>query len=230
MKTIGLIGGMSWESTASYYRLINEAVKHQLGGLHSAELCLYSVDFAKIEAYQQAGDWEKTADILIQAAQNLEKAGAACLLICTNTMHLVAPQVQAAIDIPLLHIADATAQAIKQQNIDKVALLGTAYTMEKDFYKGRLIDKYQLDVIVPNAHDRALVHNIIYDELCLGRINDASRHEYLRIIDSLVEQGAQGIILGCTEIALLVKPRDTTVKLFDTTQIHALAAVDWALS
>ncbi|RTZ64427.1 MAG: aspartate racemase [Aquificaceae bacterium] len=230
MKTIGLIGGMSWESTASYYRLINEAVKHKLGGLHSAELCLYSVDFAKIEAYQQAGDWEKTADILIQAAQNLEKAGAACLLICTNTMHLVAPQVQAAIDIPLLHIADATAQAIKQQNIDKIALLGTAYTMEKDFYKGRLIDKYQLDVIVPNAHDRALVHNIIYDELCLGHINDTSRHEYLRIINSLVEQGAQGIILGCTEIALLIKPRDTTVKLFDTTQIHALAAVDWALS
>ena len=230
MKTIGLIGGMSWESTASYYRLINEAVKKQLGGLHSAELCIYSVDFARIEAYQQAGNWEKTAHTLSHAAQSLEKAGAECILICTNTMHLVAPQVQASINIPLLHIADATAQKIKQQGIDKIALLGTAYTMEKDFYKGRLIDKYQLDVVVPNTQDRQLVHQVIYKELCLGRIEDASRHEYLRIIDTLTEQGAQGIILGCTEIALLIKPQDTPVKLFDTTEIHALAAVDWALS
>ena len=230
MKTIGLIGGMSWESTASYYRLINEAVKEQLGGLHSAELCLYSVDFAKIEAYQHAGDWEKTADVLIHAAQSLEKAGSECILICTNTMHLIAPQVQASINIPLLHIADATAQKIKRCNIDTIALLGTAYTMEKDFYKGRLSEKYQLEVIVPNTQDRQIVHQIIYNELCVGRIKDASRYEYLRIIDSLVERGAQGVILGCTEIALLVKPQDTSVKLFDTTEIHALAAVDWALS
>ncbi len=230
MKTIGLIGGMSWESTASYYRLINESVKKRLGGLHSAKLCLYSVNFAEIEAYQHAGDWDKTASMLINAAQSLEKAGAMCILICTNTMHIVAPQVQASIDIPVLHIADATANNIQQQGIDTIALLGTAYTMEKDFYKGRLINNYQLQVITPNANDRQIVHKIIYDELCLGNIKDASRQEYLRIINNLIGQGAQGIILGCTEIALLVKPQDTSIALFDTTEIHALSAVDWALA
>lgn len=230
MKTIGLIGGMSWESTASYYRLINESVKKRLGGLHSAKLCLYSVNFAEIEAYQHAGDWDKTASMLINAAQSLEKAGAMCILICTNTMHIVAPQVQASINIPLLHIADATANNIQQQGIDTVALLGTTYTMEKDFYKGRLINNYQLQVITPNANDRQIVHKIIYDELCLGNIKDASRQEYLRIINNLIGQGAQGIILGCTEIALLVKPQDTSIALFDTTEIHALSAVDWALA
>ncbi len=230
MKTIGLIGGMSWESTASYYRLINESVKERLGGLHSAKLCLYSVNFAEIEAYQHAGDWEKTASILINAAQSLEKAGAMCILICTNTMHIVASQIQASIDIPLLHIADATANNIQQQGIDTIALLGTAYTMEKDFYKGRLINNYQLQVITPNANDHQIVHQIIYNELCLGNIKDASRQEYLRIINSLIDQGAKGIILGCTEIALLIKPQDTSIALFDTTEIHALSAVDWALA
>jgi len=229
MKTIGLLGGMSWESTASYYQLINEEIKKELGGLHSAKIALYSVDFAEIEKLQHQGEWDKTAEILTNAAQGIEKAGADFILICTNTMHLVAPQIQAGISVPLLHIADATAEEIVKQGIKKIGLLGTAFTMEQDFYKGRLEKEYDLTVITPDKADRAIVHQVIYDELCLGEIRDASRYEYLRVIDKLVAQGAEGIILGCTEIALLVKPEHTDVKLFDTTEIHALKAVEKAL-
>ena len=229
MKTIGLIGGMSWESTESYYRLINENIKEQLGGLHSAKLVLVSVDFAEIEKLQHQGKWEETGNILSKAAQSLEKAGADFVLICTNTMHLVAPQIQASISIPLLHIADATAEEIKHHDISKIGLLGTAFTMEEGFYKGRLENEYALEVVTPNQADRKIIHQIIYDELCLGKIEDISRKEYLRIIDTLVEQGAEDVILGCTEIALLVKPEDTQVKLIDTTKIHALKAVERAL-
>ena len=230
MKTIGLIGGMSWESTESYYRLINETVKVALGGLHSAKLVLVSVDFAEIEKLQHQGKWKETGNILSKAAQSLEKAGADFILICTNTMHLVAPQIQAEISVPLLHIADATAEEVTKFGISKIGLLGTAFTMEEDFYKGRLENEYGLEVLVPNQADRKIVHQTIYDELCLGKIEDASRKEYLRIIDTLTERGAEGIILGCTEIALLVKPEHTATKLFDTTQIHALKAVEKAFS
>jgi aspartate racemase len=229
VKTIGLLGGMSWESTELYYRLINEGVKQNLGGLHSAKVVLHSVDFAEIEKLQHQGKWDETGEILKTAAQGIEKAGADFILICTNTMHLVAPQVQAAISIPLLHIADATAEAIVKEDIKKIGLLGTGFTMEHDFYKGRLIDEYGLDVIIPNEQDRQIIHQIIYNELCLGNIVDSSRQEYLRIIDTLIEQGAKGIILGCTEITLLVKSKHTNAKLFDTTKIHALKAVEKAL-
>lgn len=229
MKTIGLIGGMSWESTESYYRLLNETVKSRLGGLHSAKVILHSVDFAEIEQLQHLGEWDKTAEILTKAAQGLERAGADFILICTNTMHLVAPQVQSGVTIPLLHIADATAEEIVKSGIKKIGFLGTGFSMEKDFYTGQLKNKYQLDVLIPNTEDRKIVHQIIYEELCLGNIQNASRVEYLRIIDDLVTQGAEAVILGCTEIALLVKPEDTNVKLFDTTSIHALKAVEKAL-
>jgi len=229
MKTIGLIGGMSWESTESYYRLINETIKVALGGLHSAKLVLVSVDFAEIEKLQHQGKWEETGEILTCAAQNLEKAGADFILICTNTMHLVAPQVQAGISVPLLHIADATAEEVTKFGISKIGLLGTAFTMEEDFYKGRLENEYGLKVLVPNQADRKIIHQVIYNELCLGKIEDTSRQEYLRIIDELVEHGAEGVILGCTEIALLVKPEHTATELFDTTRIHALKAVERAL-
>ncbi|HIP26887.1 MAG TPA: aspartate/glutamate racemase family protein [Flavobacteriaceae bacterium] len=230
MKTIGLIGGMSWESTESYYRLINETVKVALGGLHSAKLVLVSVDFAEIEKLQHQGKWKETGNILSKAAQSLEKAGADFILICTNTMHLVAPQIQAEISVPLLHIADATAEEITKFGISKIGLLGTAFTMEEDFYKSRLENEYGLEVVTPNQTDRKIIHQIIYDELCLGKIEDASRKEYLRIIDTLTARGAEGVILGCTEIALLVKPEHTATKLFDTTRIHALKAVEKALS
>ena len=229
MKTIGLLGGMSWESTASYYQLINEAVKDELGGLHSAKIVLYSVDFDEIEKLQYKGEWLKAAEILIDGAQGLEKAGADFVLICTNTMHLVAPQIQKAISIPLLHIADATAEEIIKTGIKRVGLLGTAFTMEQNFYKGRLAER-GLTVVIPDEADRTIVHRIIYDELCLGEISDVSRNEYLRIIQALVSQGAEGVILGCTEISLLVKPEHTDVQLFDTTTIHALKAVKDALS
>ena len=229
MKTIGLLGGMSWESTESYYRLINETVKAELGGLHSAKVLLHSVDYAEIEKLQHLGEWDKTAEILKKAAQGLEQAGADFILICTNTMHLVAPQIQAGLSIPLIHIADATAEEIVNAGIKKIGLLGTAFTMEEDFYKGQLQQKYHLDVVIPNESDRTIVHSIIYEELCLGNIQDASRTEYIRIIDDLVAQGAEAVILGCTEIALLVKPQHTEVTLFDTTQIHALKAVEKAL-
>lgn len=229
MKTIGLLGGMSWESTLDYYRMINQGVKEKLGGLHSAKIVLYSVDFAEIERLQHAGDWQATADILATAAQRLEQAAADCLLVCTNTMHKVAPDIQARIGIPLLHIADATAEVVVQRGIKTVGLLGTAFTMEQDFYKGRLSQQYGLEVLVPEAADRQRVHQVIYQELCLGKTRDASRADYLRILDGLAARGAEAVILGCTEIGLLVKQADTDVPLLDTTTIHAAQAVAFAL-
>ncbi|HHL32715.1 MAG TPA: aspartate/glutamate racemase family protein [Oceanospirillales bacterium] len=229
MKTIGLLGGMSWESTLWYYKSLNEGIKQQLGGLHSAKVALYSVDFDEIEKLQMKGDWQTAAQVLANAAIGIEKAGADFLLICTNTMHKVADEVQQAINIPLLHIADATAIQLKAIGVAKVGLLGTAFTMEQDFYKGQLTDAHGLDVIIPTKQDRKLVHRVIYDELCLGKINGDSKQQYLRIIEQLAGQGAEGVILGCTEIGLLVKQSDTKVKLFDTTLIHANSAVKYAL-
>jgi aspartate racemase len=229
MKTIGLLGGMSWESTVGYYQQINQGVKQALGGLHSAKIAMVSVDFDPIEKLQHAGDWEGTADILSEAAQNIEAAGADCVLICTNTMHKVSPQIEAAINIPMLHIADATAQALLDEGVKTVGLLGTAFTMEQDFYKGRLTEQFGLKVLIPNQTDRRIVHDVIYQELCLGETKAESASEYLRIIDELATQGADAVILGCTEIGMLVKQTDTDVKLFDTTLIHAQKAVEWAL-
>lgn len=229
MKTIGLLGGMSWESTLSYYKAINEGVKKRLGGLHSAQIALYSVDFDPIEKLQHEGNWDGTAEILIEAARKVEAAGADFLLICTNTMHKVAPQIESGINIPLIHIADATAEVLKSQGIKKVGLLGTAFTMEQDFYKGRLTDRYGLNVIVPNAKDRAFVHRVIYEELCLGTVTAEAKDGYLHIIDRLATDGAEAVILGCTEIGLLVRQEDTPVRLFDTTEIHAQAAVEACL-
>ena len=229
MKTIGLLGGMSWESTQGYYRAINEGVKEALGGFHSAKVVLNSVDFAEIEACQQSGDWRKAGEILAQAAQGVEAAGADCLLICTNTMHKVAEDIDDAISIPLIHIADATGEALKQAGVKRVGLLGTAFTMEQDFYKGRLSERYDLEVLVPKAEDRALIHRVIFQELCVGITTNASKAEYLRIIQSLKEQGAEAVILGCTEIGMLVTQADTDTPLFDTTEIHADSAVTFAL-
>lgn len=229
MKTIGLLGGMSWESSLEYYRIINEETKRRLGGLHSAECLLWSFDFAEIEALQMAGDWDGAAGRMVAAAQSLERGGAQGIVICTNTMHKLAPQVQAAISIPILHIADTTAQKICDDGVKTIGLLGTRFTMEQDFYKGRLIDNFGLKVITPNEADRKIIHDVIYDELCLGDVRDTSRAEYLRIMDDLKARGAQGVILGCTEITLLVKPEHTSIRLYDTTLLHALAAVDWAL-
>lgn len=229
MKTVGLLGGMSWESTVGYYRAINEGVKAQLGGLHSAKIALYSVDFEPIEKLQHQGDWDGTAAILSDAARNVQAAGADVLLICTNTMHKVAPQVEDAIDIPILHIADATAEVLLDQGIKTVGLLGTGFTMEQDFYKGRLSEKYGLNVLIPNQTDRVIVHRVIYDELCLGKIESDSKAEYLRIIQQLSDEGAEAVILGCTEIGMLVQQADTAVRLLDTTAIHAQKAVEFAL-
>ncbi len=229
MKTIGLLGGMSWESTVSYYRALNEGVKAALGGFHSAKLCLYSVDFAEIERLQHAGDWDATAEILSRAARSVEAAGADFLLIGTNTMHKVAPEIEASITIPLLHIADATAQRLAADGIRRVGLLGTRFTMEQDFYKGRIAEGFGIEVLVPDAAQRDLVHEVIYHELCLGQVKETSRQRYLEIIESLREQGAEAVILGCTEIALLVQQSHTTVPLYDTTAIHAEEAVKWAL-
>ena len=229
MKTIGLLGGMSWESTELYYRLINEGIKAKLGGLHSARIAMVSVDFQEIEEMQHSGDWDGTARILAKAAQQIEAAGADFLLICTNTMHKVAPQVQAAINIPLLHLADATAQRIKEAGLSTIGLLGTNFTMEQDFYKGRLAEKHGLTVLVPPKADREIVHQVIYDELCLGQVEAASRQEYLRIMEDLQAVGAEAIIEGCTEIVILVQQSHTAIPLFDTTAIHAEAAVEEAL-
>jgi len=229
MKTIGLLGGMSWESTVLYYRAINEGVKKKLGALHSAKIAMYSVDFEPIEKLQHAGDWKSTAIILSEAARRVESAGADFLLICTNTMHKVAPEIEKSIKIPLLHIADATAEVLVHEGIKTVGLLGTAFTMEQDFYKGRLTENYGLNVLVPNEEDRQIVHKIIYQELCLGKIQADSKTEYLRIVDMLANQGAEAVILGCTEIGMLVSQRDTKVKLFDTTAIHAQKAVEYAI-
>lgn len=225
MKTIGLLGGMSWESTGLYYRLINEGIKAQLGGLHSARIALVSVDFQEIETMQHIGDWAGAGQVLAQAAQHIEAAGADFLLICTNTMHKLAPQIQAAITIPLLHIADATAKHVKQAGIKTIGLLGTNFTMEEDFYKGRLVEKHGLDVLIPPKTDCEIVHRIIYDELCLGKVNDASRDEFLRIMRDLQNRGAEGVIEGCTEIVMLVQQQHTNIPLFDTTSIHAREAV-----
>jgi len=229
MKTIGLLGGMSWESSVEYYRKINEGVKESLGGLHSAKIAMYSVDFDPIEKLQQEGDWDGTAEILIEAAKNIESAGADFLLICTNTMHKVAPQIERALTIPILHIADATAETLLNDGIKRVGLLGTSFTMEQDFYKGRLTQKFGLDVLVPNIEDRKIIHDVIYKELCLGKVNPQSKLEYLRIIDALANMGAEAIILGCTEIGMLVGQNDTSVKLLDTAAIHAQKAVEYAI-
>lgn len=230
MKTLGLIGGMSWESTADYYRVINEEVKARLGGLHSAKICLWSVDFAEIEVLQHQGRWAETAVILAKAAQSLEAAGAESVLICTNTMHKVAPEVSAAVKIPLLHIADATGEVLKAEGITRVGLLGTRFTMSERFYRERLEQQFNIDVLVPDEDDQALVHRIIYDELCLGKVKEESRHAYIKVMERLTAQGAQAVILGCTEIAMLVKPEHTDIRLFDTTRIHAEAAVTFALA
>ena len=229
MKTIGLLGGMSWESSVGYYRKINEGIKEALGGLHSAKIVMYSVDFDSIERLQHIGDWDGTAKILSLAAINVERAGADFLLICTNTMHKVAPQIEDAINIPLLHIADATAEVLVKRGIKTVGLLGTAFTMEQDFYKGRLRDNYGLTVLVPDETDRKIIHHVIYKELCLGNTIPSSKDEYLRIIDSLANRGAEAVILGCTEIGMLIEQSDTNVALLDTTAIHAEKAVEWAI-
>lgn len=230
MKTIGLIGGMSWESTVPYYRQVNEGIKARLGGLHSAKVVLYSVDFHEVERLQRDGDWDAAGELLADAARRLQAAGADLLVLCTNTMHKVAPRMEAAVSIPLLHIADATAAAITAAGHRTVGLLGTRFTMEQDFYRQRLEEKHGLQVLVPETEDRDVVHDIIYDELCRGVIRDTSRDAYRRIMDELVDRGAGAIILGCTEIGLLVGPQDARVPLFDTTALHANAAVEAALA
>jgi aspartate racemase len=229
MKTIGLIGGMSWESTAEYYRILNEMVRDRLGGLHSARCLLYSVDFAEIEELQHSGRWDEAGEILAQAGQNLERGGADGILLCTNTMHKLAETIQANVSIPFLHIADATATQICAQGLSTVGLLGTQFTMEEDFYRGRLEKSFGLKVLIPSANDRQLIHAVIYQELCMGIVRAESRTVYRGIIQALVKTGAQGIILGCTEIGMLVKEEDSPVPLFDTTLIHAASAVEWAL-
>lgn len=230
MKTIGLIGGMSWESTLEYYRLLNEGVKSRLGGYHSARCLLYSVDFAEIEALQRAEEWGRMAEMLADAARRLEGGGADFLLLCTNTMHRVADEIQAAVHIPLLHIADAAGQAIRAAGLQHVGLLGTRFTMEQDFYAGRLKRQFGLQVSIPASEERELVHRVIFDELCLGKIEAASRERYRQIMAELAGNGAQGIILGCTEIGLLVSAADSGVPLFDTTRLHAEAALKEALA
>lgn len=230
MKTIGLIGGMSWESTVPYYRQVNESIKERLGGLHSAKVVLYSVDFHEVERLQHSGDWEAAGALLAGAARALEAAGADFLVLCTNTMHKVAPAIEAAVRIPLLHIADPTAEEIKSTGLSTVGLLGTRFTMEQDFYTGRLRKLHGLRVIIPRERDREIVHRVIYEELCLGQIQDESRTEYRRIMADLIGQGAEGIILGCTEISLLVDQGDAAVPLFDTTRLHARKAAERALS
>lgn len=230
LKTIGLIGGMSWESTALYYRQINETVKQHLGGLHSAKIILYSVDFHDVERLQHVGDWEGAGKLLADAARSLEAAGADFLVLCTNTMHKVSPAIEAAVRVPLFHIADPTALAIKHAEFAVVGLLGTRFTMEQEFYRDRLRERHGLKVLTPTQEDRGLVHRVIYEELCLGTVVPDSRVAYRRIMADLAAQGAQAIILGCTEITLLVDQRDSPVPLFDTTGIHARKAAEWALS
>jgi len=229
MKTIGLIGGMSWESSLEYYRIINETVKEKLGGLHSAKSIMYSVDFEAIEKLQHQGKWDDATKLMIDAAQRVEKAGADFVIICTNTMHKMADEIQKSIKIPLLHIADATAQRIAEQGLKKIGLLGTKFTMEEDFYKGRLISKFGFEVIIPNEGERQIVHDVIYNELCVGQIKQSSKYRFRQIIENLIADGAEGIILGCTEVPLLVEQDDSDVPLFDTTNIHAQAAVEHAI-
>lgn len=230
MKTIGLLGGMSWESTIPYYRLINEGVKAQLGGLHSASLLLHSVDFHEIEECQRSGEWEKAGDILADAAVGLQNAGAQGIVLCTNTMHKIAGQIEARCDVPFLHIADATGRAIVAQKQSKVALLGTRYTMEQDFYRGRLSDSFGIETLIPDESDRVRVNQVIFDELCLGTFSDVSRAYYVSLIAQLAEQGAQGVIFGCTEIGLLVSQDQSPIPVFDTAALHAADAVTFMLS
>lgn len=225
MKTLGMIGGMSWESTAAYYRLINEGVKRTCGGLHSAKIVLHSVDFAEIEELQQHGRWHEAGKILSDCAEGLEKAGVDMMIICTNTMHKVADQVSASVSVPLIHIADATGERIIEDGVSSVGLLGTGFTMEQDFYRGRLEKLFGLQVLIPGKTDRGIVHDVIYQELCLGRIREESRKQYRRITQGLQEQGAEAVILGCTEISLLLRPEDAELPLYDTTAIHAEKAV-----
>jgi len=227
MRTLGLLGGMSWESTATYYRLLNQGIQQRLGGLHSAQLILYSVDFDQIERLQHAGEWERMGILLADAAYALQKAGAEGLLICTNTMHKLYHTIKATIDIPILHIADATGQKLLHDGVQKVGLLGTAFTMEQEFYKERLSQKYGLEVITPESQQRKRVHKIIYEELCLGVTKEASRDYYSRVIADLAEQGAEAVILGCTEIGLLISQSESALPIYDTTLIHAEAAVAW---
>jgi aspartate racemase len=230
VRTIGLLGGMSWESTQTYYRLINEAVRERLGRLHSAECVLYSVDFEPIEQLQSAGSWAAAGAILADAASRVESAGADFLVLCTNTMHKVAPQIEAAIEIPLLHLADATGEAVKTAGFGTVGLLGTRFTMGEEFYRGRLAERHGLEVLIPPEPERELIDRVIFDELCVGQCLDGSRRQYLEIIDRLAARGAEAVILGCTEISLLVRPDDALVPLLDTTAIHAEKAVEWALA
>jgi len=230
MKTIGLLGGMSWESSLEYYRIINRLVKKRLGGLHSAKCLMYSVDFQEIETLQHKGLWDEAGKLLGEAARNLQKGGADFLLICTNTMHKVAPDVQLQIDIPLLHIADPTAKSILSRGIRKIGLLGTRFTMQEDFYKGKLVHEHGLEVLTPNDADMDMIHQVIFEELCLGLIKDVSKKKYNAVIKRLEADGAEGVILGCTEIGLLVKDQDCPIPLFDTTVIHAEAAVEYALA
>ena len=229
MKTIGLIGGMSWESSLEYYRIVNETVKEKLGGLHSCKCLMYSVDFGVIEALQHQNKWDELTKLMIEAAQNLKHGGADFIVICTNTMHKMAPEIETATGLNVLHIADVTGAAISKDQIQKVGLLGTRFTMEGDFYKKRLKDNYDIEVIIPEDTDRQIIHDIIYNELCLGVIKDDSRQKYIDIINKLCANGAEGIILGCTEIPLLIKQSDVLIPVYDTTKIHAESAVDFAL-
>ena len=229
MKTMGLIGGMSWESSLEYYRIVNETVKEKLGGLHSCKCLMYSVDFAVIEALQHQNKWDELTKLMIEAAQNLKHGGADFIVICTNTMHKMAPEIETATGLNVLHIADVTGAAISKDQIQKVGLLGTRFTMEGDFYKKRLKDNYDIEVIIPEDADRQIIHDIIYNELCLGLIKDDSRQKYIDIINKLCANGAEGIILGCTEIPLLIKQSDVLIPVYDTTKIHAESAVEFAL-
>jgi aspartate racemase len=229
MKTIGMIGGMSWESTLEYYRIVNESVKEKLGGFHSAKCILYSVDFEEVERLQHQGKWSLLTQAMIFAAQKVERAGADFVLICTNTMHMMAEEVQDSIHIPLLHIVDVTAEAIQANGQNRIGLLGTKFTMEQDFYKKKLKDKYGFEVLIPSEEERQVIHDILYSELCLGEIKELSKNKFRDIIHNLIERGAQGVILGCTEIPLIVDQKDYTIPLYDTTALHAQAAVEYAI-
>ena len=230
MKTIGLIGGLSWESSIEYYRIINQESQKRRGGLHSAACIMYSFDFAEIETLQMAGDWQTATERIIQAARQLERGGAECIVICSNTMHKMADEVQDAVSLPLLHIADATAEVIIAAGLQNIALLGTRFTMEQDFYKGRMTDRFGLNILTPNSEERDRVHRIIYDELVRGDIREDSRRQYQAVIDNLRAAGAEAVILGCTEISLLIAPQHCPIPGFDTTRLHACAAVEWALA
>lgn len=230
MKTIGLIGGMSWESSQVYYQLVNEAVKRTKGGFASCKCLLYSVDFAEVEKLQHENDWDRLTGLMVDAALRLEKGGADLIVLCTNTMHLCSPAMKAAVNIPFLHIAEATGEAIQKKELNSIGLLGTKFTMEKDFYKINLKDQFGIETLIPNENDREIVHSIIYKELVLGKISDHSKIEMLQIIERLKEQGAEGIVLGCTEIPLLIQQKDVSIPVFDTTTIHAEKAVELALN